>query len=304
MKKCKSGLFVILFLISCSGTSINTKSNLTEIEIWKLSWRLVSSSWDKNYQLGEQQFDSLLSIDPTVEAKFLVTGLEILFELGKREKIVKILKTQDSKLLVDVCNRELFTKRLPDIEVCKSISKQEIVKNKDIQIELIRMYVNDQAVRGNIMNDIISNYNVDTNSIVKENAIKVDELNRIRLKEIFRDMGFPTRELVGKVAMQGVFIMIQHSDMDKEWQKIQLPNIENAVKQGDMDGQSYAYLYDRIKINSGEKQLYGTQFSNVDPVKRTVQLADTEDLENLDSRRMFVGMMPIEMYKQMMLKNL
>ena len=70
-----------------------------------------------------------------------------------------------------------------------------------------------------------------------------------------------------------------------------------------MDGQSYAYLYDRIKINAGEKQLYGTQFKNVDSVNRTVELADTEDLENVDRRRMEVGMMPIEMYKQFVLSN-
>jgi hypothetical protein len=104
--------------------------------------------------------------------------------------------------------------------------------------------------------------------------------------------------------MQGVFLMIQHSDGDKEWQKAQLINIEKAVKKGDMDGQSYAYLYDRIKINSGEKQLYGTQFSNVDPINKTVELAETEDMENLDKRRMEMGMMPIKMYKEFMLKNL
>jgi hypothetical protein len=71
-----------------------------------------------------------------------------------------------------------------------------------------------------------------------------------------------------------------------------------------MDGQKYAYLYDRIKINSGEKQLYGTQFEKVDPINKTVELADTENIENLDNRRMKVGMMPIKMYKEYMLKNL
>jgi hypothetical protein len=39
-------------------------------------------------------------------------------------------------------------------------------------------------------------------------------------------------------------------------------------------------------------------------VNKVVELAETEDLENLDRRRMEVGMMPIEMYKEFMLKNL
>jgi hypothetical protein len=83
-----------------------------------------------------------------------------------------------------------------------------------------------------------------------------------------------------------------------------LHELGNAVKKGDMDGQSYAYLYDRIKMNSGEKQLYGTQFADVDAVNGTVTLAETEDMDNLDHRRMEIGMMPIEMYKELMLKNI
>ena len=46
--------------------------------------------------------------------------------------------------------------------------------------------------------------------------------------------------MVGKDAMQGIFLIIQHSDGDPHWQKSQLGYIEQAVKNGDMDGQSYA----------------------------------------------------------------
>ena len=109
---------------------------------------------------------------------------------------------------------------------------------------------------------------------------------------------------MGKDAMYGIFLMIQHSDADKEWQQSQLVNIEQAVKDGDMMGSNYAYLYDRIKVNSGQKQRYGTQFANVDPINRVVEIAETEDPENLDERRMAMGIMPIEMYKAFVLKNL
>jgi len=166
------------------------------------------------------------------------------------------------------------------------------------------MYIDDQACRGNIMNDIIVKYDIPTEEITQDGGVIVDERNRTRLKEVFDEFGFPTRKMVGKDAMYGIFLMLQHSDGDKEWQKLQLPHIERAVKNGDLQGQSYAYLYDRIKINGGEKQLYGSQFSNVDPVAKTVELADTEDLDNLNLRRREMGMMPIEMYKRFMLKNL
>jgi len=297
--------FVITTLIvACNWTNGIETKDPSEIAKWKLGWRLISSSWDKNYQLGEQQFDSLLKMNGLIETKFLVSGLDILSELGKKEKIISVLSKQDQRTLEDICSKELFTKKLTDIQICKSIVRDENVGNKALQVELIKMYINDQSVRGNVLREIINKYKLDEYELTKMDAISIDKINRDRLKEIITEFGFPTRQLVGKDAMQGIFFMIQHSDGDKEWQKGQLPNIERAVKQGDMDGQSYAYLYDRIKINGGEKQLYGTQFKNVDPINKKVELADTEDIKKLDSRRMEVGMMPIKMYEQFMLRNL
>ncbi|MEQ8623853.1 MAG: hypothetical protein RJQ00_08585 [Vicingaceae bacterium] len=164
------------------------------------------------------------------------------------------------------------------------------------------MYVNDQAARGNKMQQIIDSYKLDTAKITKTRAYAVDETNRTRLKEIIEAHGFPTKALVGRDAMNGIFLMIQHADQDKEWQKAQLKNIETAVKNGDIDAQSYAYLYDRIKINSSEKQVYGTQFAKVDPRNKVLVLAPVENIENLDKRRMEIGMMPIDMYKGFMLE--
>lgn len=273
------------------------------MEKWRLGWRLIDSSWNKNFELAELQFDSLLKMEGRIEAKFLVTGLDILAELGKKEKIVIVLSKQDQLTLEEICNKELFTKKLLDIQICKSIVKDEIVGNKALQMELIKMYINDQSVRGNALSEMISKYKLSEYELATP-GVSVDGTNRVRLKEIIMEFGFPTRQLVGRDAMQGVFLMIQHSDGDREWQKEQLPNIEKAVKQGDMDGQTYAYLYDRIKINGGEKQLYGTQFKNVDVINKRVELADTEDIGNLDRRRMEVGMMPIKMYEQFMLKSI
>ncbi|CAN5366689.1 hypothetical protein BH09BAC3_BH09BAC3_33450 [soil metagenome] len=291
-------------IISCNWTNKTATNDSSEIEKWKLGWRLINSSLDKNYQLGEQQFDSILKMNGFIETRFIITGLEILSELGKKEKIIGILSKQEQSSLEDICNRELFTKKLRGIQICTSFVKDEDVKNTPLQLELIKMYLNDQSVRGNILREIITKYNLNDYELTKMDGVSLDRMNRDRLNQIIIEFGFPTRQLVGRDAMHGVFLMIQHSDGNKEWQKEQLPNIERAVKQGDLDGQSYAYLYDRIKINGGEKQLYGTQFKNVDPINRKVELADVEDLDNLDKRRMEFGMMPVQMYKQFMLRNL
>lgn len=286
----------LILMTSCKQ---NKSQQMTDVEVWKLGWRIIASSMEGNYGLANLQFDSLRSNAEIIDIKYLITGLEAKNKLGKIDEITDIINSQDKKILREICSKAF----LSSYEICKGYSIEE-VDNKELQIELIKMYIDDQAARGNLMEDVISKYNIDSTEITQDGGVLVDERNRNRLKEIFSEYGFPTRELVGKDAMQGIFLMIQHSDGDKEWQKSQLPNIEKAVKNGDMDGQSYAYLYDRIQINSGEKQLYGTQFAKVDPINKIVELAETEDLENLDRRRMEIGMMPIEMYKEFMLKNL
>lgn len=290
-----------LTTFSCSKSEKNT--NLSETDQWKLGWRMILNSQNKDHQLAEAQFDSLLAVNSNIEYKFLITGLKSLHALGKRDKIITILQNQETNKLSEICADDLFTKEVKDVKQCDNITTQEVLY-PELRLELVKMFVDDQAARGNLMEELIEKYDINKGDIKEEGGLTVDGINRYRLKEIFIEYGFPTREMVGKDAMQGIFLMIQHADGDIEWQKGQLSNIEMAVERGDMDGQSYAYLYDRIQINNGKKQLYGTQFADVDPINRTVTLAETDNMDSLDHRRMAVGMMPIEMYKEYMLSNL
>ena len=293
-------IHVIFGLIIFTSCEHGKSQQMTDVEIWQLGWRMIGSSMDENFELANIQFDTILKNSKTIDSKYLISGLEVKKEIGKDEEIIEILSSQPIEMLQEICKKQV----LSNFEICKKYSV-EIVENEKLQLELIKMYVNDQYVRSNLMTDILQKYNLSKDQvIIDSNGINTDERNRERLKEIIAKYGFPTKKMVGKDAMNGVFFMIQHADGENAWQKSQLTNIANAVKMGDLDSQSYAYLYDRIKINSGEKQLYGTQFANVDAVNNIVELDKTEDIDNLDKRRMEIGMMPIEMYKKLMLKNI
>lgn len=293
-------IHVIFGLIIFTSCEHGKSQQMTDVEIWQLGWRMIGSSMDENFELANIQFDTILKNSKIIDSKYLITGLEVKKEIGKDEEIIEILSSQPIEMLQEICKKQV----LSNFEICKKYSV-EIVENEKLQLELIKMYVNDQYVRSNLMTDILQKYNLSKDQvIIDSNGINTDERNRERLKEIIAKYGFPTKKMVGKDAMNGVFFMIQHADGENAWQKSQLTNIKNAVKMGDLDSQSFAYLYDRIKINSGEKQLYGTQFANVDAVNNIVELDKTEDIDNLDKRRMEIGMMPIEMYKKLMLKNI
>ena len=289
-------LLIIVLGLTTSCKKQTNAQNSDEV-IWRLGWRVIENSMNENLAIAELQFDSLLSLNKDVETNFLIKGLEIKSKLGKEKDVIKILDVQSKEKLNQICLNQ-FTANLPP---CKNIP-EAAVENEALQKELIIMYIKDQASRGNMMEEMISKYNIDESLLADEAGVDIDEKNRNRLKEIINEFGFPNQKLVGKDAIDGIFYIIQHADGDKEWQKSQLKNIEESVRVGDMDGQSYGYLYDRIKINSGEKQLYGTQFSKVDPENKIVELFDTKDMDNLDQRRMEIGMMPIEMYKRIMLK--
>jgi hypothetical protein len=295
---------ILLLIFSTSIIIANTysqdqKVSMSEIEIWKLGWRMKVNSMFDNDDLASLQFDSLRQSTKSIDYKYLVTGLEIWSKKGRTTDILELLKVQDQSMLEQICHKKF----LSGFEPCKEYTEENVL-NKALQIEIIKMYINDQYVRSNLMTDVLEKFNLKKEEVIEDlSVINTDEKNRERLKQMIAEYGFPTRKLVGKDAMFGIFLIIQHSDRDKEWQKSQLVNVEKAVKMGDMDGQSYAYVYDRIKINDGEKQLYGTQFANVDLKNKVAELAPTEDMENLDIRRMEMGIMPIEMYKALTLRN-
>ncbi len=67
-------------------------------------------------------------------------------------------------------------------------------------------------------------------------------------------------------------------DDDLEFQRECLRHIEAAVEQGDALGRNAAYLTDRVRINEGRPQVYGTQFNGPDPFQ-------IEDHEHVDERR-------------------
>ena len=180
----------ISFIISCKQKE---NSQISEIETWKLSWRMIENSMEDNYEIANLQFDSLRNITNNIDRKYLLTGLKSKNEIGKDEEIIQILSAQDENMLREICTSEFLSK----FEICSTIPKEK-VENESLQNELIKMYVDDQAVRNNLMQNIIDKYNIDTTEITKDGGVEVDERNRNRLKKIIGEFGFPTKSISWK----------------------------------------------------------------------------------------------------------
>ncbi|MCI4650406.1 DUF6624 domain-containing protein [Phaeodactylibacter sp.] len=301
MKRSFVAMAFILLMVGCQTTPETVAPSLSQTEHWQLGWRMIVSTFEEDFSTAAQQFDSLRAYSDTVELRFLIAGLEVLEHLGQMEKRDSILALQSEYTWGTFCQKGLYLEQKPAHIPCTRDDQQP--QDTVLQRQLIAMEVRDQLARGNVQDYLIEAFRIDTSGMSYADGVKVDAENREALKAIIEAHGFPTAELVGEEGMHAVFILIQHADRDPEWQKAQLPYIEAAVKNGGLDGQDYAYLYDRIQVNAEKPQRYGTQFSKVDPATKTIELAAVEDPDNLNQRRMEVGMMPIEAYRALVLSR-
>jgi hypothetical protein len=119
--------------------------------------------------------------------------------------------------------------------------------------------------------------------------------NYLHLKKIIEEYGFPSYELVGKSSSHNFWMMVQHSDFDVKFQKQVLKLMLKEVKKQNASAQDYAFLVDRVRRNSKEPQLYGTQIV-VNDVHKGYELQPVEKPEELDKRRQQIGLPPIKEY--------
>lgn len=73
---------------------------------------------------------------------------------------------------------------------------------------------------------------------------------------------FMSESELGFYGSQAQFLVIQHGTLEemKKW----FPDLSKAVDEGIVGMWCYAWMYDRIQIYSGKKQLYGSQIGPVD----------------------------------------
>lgn len=85
----------------------------------------------------------------------------------------------------------------------------------------------------------------------------IDIENTAKMKAIFYKYGLITISVYGLEISNKASIIVQHSDKDVLFQKRYLQ--EMISKKDDVKLSNIPYLYDRVNINSGKKQKFGTQ---------------------------------------------
>jgi hypothetical protein len=116
-----------------------------------------------------------------------------------------------------------------------------------------------------------------------------------RLQKILSDYGYPGFDLVGKQGSRDFWLLVQHLDQWPDFQQEVLEAMKKQVLKKNASSGDYAYLTDRVRLNTNLNQLYGTQVSyNTDSCQAV--LRPTENPESLNKRRGEVGLDRIEEY--------
>jgi hypothetical protein len=172
--------------------------------------------------------------------------------------------------------------------------KTEIEFNQILADELRTMAVLDQEA-ANIQQGEYLKWSKERWSNFKDSVFTSHGL---RLKEIFNQFGYPGFSLVGERGEHNFWLMVQHYDSDPEFQLAILEKLKVEVDHKNANAQNFGYLMDRVKLNTDELQVFGTQvrynsFGQAYPKP----LADSV---NVNTRRAEIGMEALEEYLNVM----
>ncbi len=294
--------FVFTQVINAQLLGVN--KSFTNEDEWRLTFRLGDAYFSNSYNYCSKCMDELMEM--TNEIDEIVIRLAISC-YDKTHQTHKIKKLADNGFLdvfnpSQLCDFELSeeSRKLAYFEHCSGVNTskkefqlEEATKPK-LQERLINMLIADQYYRSLGMNDRFASIGYEIHNDYLENSTmrQLDSVNFIALNEIFNTNGFPTRQEVGKWAMQAVFLIMQHSAID--FQLEYKDQITKAYENNDLHAYNYATMIDRMEVNQGKKQIFGTQDRMNDNGESI--LCPLIDPENVNERRMKIGLIPIEKY--------
>ena len=159
-----------------------------------------------------------------------------------------------------------------------------------LRAELERIHFLDQNDRQNISGFIGAQ-----KDSVGAHMMVQDSLNLLRVLAILDSAGWLGPQQVGGTASQALFLVLQHADAKPDVQEAYLPVMRDAVAEGKARASELAMLEDRVAVNHGRPQIYGSQIGWTDGKGFIRPIADEE---HVNERRAAAGLEPLERYAE------
>jgi hypothetical protein len=152
-------------------------------------------------------------------------------------------------------------------------------------IEIVEV---DCLKKGEILDSVfVSDQRIRQQNVPFTQFAQVDHRNQELVISIIEKCGMPTLKEVSSNQMNAIWLALQHAN--GKYRKKYFPQIEAAVRNGDFSKEQYALMKDRMRMDEGKPQIYGSQIQDG-------KLYKLESPDKVNERRKEMGMEPIEDY--------
>ena len=253
------------------------------------------------------QFGTAMAQSPTPEVSYKIASTTaLLYTSSMRDTsfyFLNLALTNDSTLsalydpeFLSLIDDPRWTK-IEDQQIRKYEAKNGAIKNEPFARELFRMIIKDQGFMyaGNIERRkyIRNGGYFSTPAIFPILAMEEQNVkeNESKLLVLLDKYGWPTTTQVTEIAAAGAALIINHTNY--ELRARYFPMLEEAFINGEAQPLRYAKMKDRLLVEEGKEQLYGTQIRFEDLQKVPYAIADPA---HVDKRRDEIGLGPLKPY--------
>lgn len=157
--------------------------------------------------------------------------------------------------------------------------------NQSVRSKLLDLRRRDESTRTRLMEsgELFDGYSDDMEAVHLENAAELDRL--------IEEHGWPGVSLVGEEGCEAAWLVAQHTISRPEMQRRFLDELAAAIAAGEAPPWQLAYLTDRIRVNSRQRQIFGTQLDWDDSGE--LSPGPIEAPGEVDKRRAEVGLVPL-----------
>lgn len=191
--------------------------------------------------------------------------------------------------LINKHTPQSFTLLIIILFFCVSSLSSVIAQSFDsIRIELENYNLASLRLRQHVM-PTIKRFGYESKQMDSLNLLihRFDSLALVKVEKIIENYGWLGKSQIGEVANTTLFQIIQHAK-DNSVREKYYPLLAESANKGEPSRSDLATMRDRILINNGEKQLYGTQSGS------DGKLFPLEDPKGVNKRRRKVGLKRIK----------
>lgn len=291
-------LFLLVVKLIAQDNNILNLNNIADSLYTTGKYAEASKIYSEIFESGKSNPNYLVSASKNAalsgDVDFSFKCLTLLVESQKSVLPVEFLtnKAEFSNLKNDERWNNL-------VKILSENANNEI--NTSLALLLQSLADEDQKWR-NLLVSIRNNEHINdtiTKEFVSAKIQFTDSLNYYQLKDIADSVGYPNYDIAGTDGEFNFWLLVQHQDKHPEFQDSILTLMKKEVENGKAYSKNYAYLLDRVKINSGQLQVYGTQMK-LNNEKTSYEPMPVIEPEKLNERRESMGLGSIEKYIEQM----